>query len=775
MGLCARLLGAVLLALTVLPGAAAADTFVIRDIRVEGLQRIAAGTVFSYLPVKVGDRMDASQTPDLVRALYRTGFFKDVRLEREGDVLVIQVEERAAISEINIQGNKAIDTKDLTQGLKDIGLAEGRTFNRSVLEKIENELRRQYFNQGKYGVKVESTVTPLERNRVAINIDIVEGETAKIKRINIVGNKAFDEDDLLGEFKQTTGGWLSWFTKDNQYSKQKLSGDLEALRSFYLDRGYLNFRIDSTQVTISPDKQDIFVTVNITEGEVYTIEDIKLAGELVALPEEYFPLIHLTRGEPFSRKKVAESNDRIVQKLGELGYAFANVNPSTQLDEEKKTVALTFFVDPGKRVYVRRVNFKGNAKTRDEVLRREFRQMESAWFSGSQVKESRKRLQRLGFFETVNVETPAVPGSTDQVDVDVTVKERDSGALTAGIGYGQSQGILLNASIVQNNFLGTGKRVALTFNNSDINTIYSLSYTNPYFTPEGISRGFSLLYRKTDFTDLTTSQYLTDVIRGGINFGVPVTDTDRINFTLDIENTQIKLSEAAETTAQLLAFIAQYGDEYLNFPLGVSWVRDSRDRAIFPTTGAIQRLFGEVTVPGSDLEYWKVGYSHRRYFPLSKTFTLAMNVDVAYGDGYGDTVGLPFYEQFYAGGFGTVRGFELYSLGPRDSAGNAYGGNLRTVANLEFLFPMPGKAFADSVRLATFLDAGNVFLTTPAIPPTKGCCGNGFDASELRYSAGVGATWLSPFGALTVSLAQPLNEKDGDETQMFQFQFGQSF
>ena len=775
MGLCARLLGAVVLALTVLPGAAVADTFVVRDIRVEGLQRIAAGTVFSYLPVKVGDRIDQSQTPELVRALYRTGFFKDVRLEREGDVLVIQVEERAAISEINIQGNSSIETKDLKQGLKDIGLAEGRTFNRSVLEKIETELRRQYFNQGKYGVKVESTVTPLERNRVAVNIDIAEGETAKIKRINIVGNKAFDEDDLLDGFKQTTGGWLSFITKDNQYSKQKLSGDLEGLRSFYLDRGYLNFRIDSTQVTISPDKQDVFVTVNITEGDVYTIEDIKLGGELVAPPEEYFPLIRLTRGEPFSRKRVVESNERIVQKLADLGYAFANVNPSTQLNEEKKTVALTFFVDPGKRVYVRRINFKGNAKTRDEVLRREFRQMESAWFSGSQVKNSRQRLQRLGFFETVNVETPAVPNSTDQVDVDVTVKERDSGALTAGIGYGQSQGILLNASIVQNNFLGTGKRVALTFNNSDVNTIYSLSYTNPYFTPEGISRGFTLLYRKTDFTDLTTSQYLTDVIRAGVNFGVPVTDTDRINFTLDIENTEIKLSDSGEFTAELLAFIALYGDEYLNFPLGVSWVSDSRDRAIFPTTGAIQRLFGEVTLPGSDLEYWKAGYSHKRYFPLSKFFTLSLNVDVAYGDGYGDTIGLPFYEHFYAGGSGTVRGYELYSLGPRDSDDNAYGGNLRTVGNIELLFPMPGRTFAESVRLAAFLDAGNVFLTDSLVSRPDDCCRDGFNVDDLRYSAGVGATWLSPFGALTVSLAQPLNEKDGDETQMFQFQFGQSF
>ena len=774
MGLCARLLGLALLAAVVFPGAAVADTFVVRDIRVEGLQRIAAGTVFSYLPIKVGDRMDPTQTPELVRALYRTGFFKDVRLEREGDVLVILVEERAAISEINIEGNKAIETKDLKQGLKDIGLAEGRTFNRSVLEKIENELRRQYFNQGKYGVKVESTVTPLERNRVAINIDIVEGETATIKRINIVGNKAFDEDDLLDEFKQTSGGWLSWITKDNQYSKQKLSGDLETLRSFYLDRGYLNFRIDSTQVTITPDKQDIYVTINVTEGEVYRIEDIKLAGELVVPPEEYFPLIQLTRGEPFSRKKVVQSNERMVQKLGELGYAFANVNPSTQLDEDKKTVAVTFFVDPGKRVYVRRVNFKGNAKTRDEVLRREFRQMESAWFSGSQVKDSRQRLQRLGFFETVNVETPAVPGSADQVDVDVTVKERDSGSLTAGIGYGQSQGILLNASIVQNNFLGTGKRVALTFNNSDINTIYSLSYTNPYFTPEGISRGFSLLYRSTDFTELTTSQYLTDVVRGGVNFGVPITDTDRINFTLDAESTEIKLGQGV--SAQLAAFVLEYGSDYLNFPLGVSWVRDSRDRAIFPTTGGVQRVFGEVTLPGSDLEYWKIGYTHRRYFPLSTSFTLALNLDIGYGEGYGKTSELPFYEHFYAGGVGTVRGFELYSLGPRDSNGDAYGGNLRTVANVELLFPMPGRAFADSVRLAAFLDAGNVFLTNDGgIPASSGCCANGFDAGDLRYSAGVGATWLSPFGALTVSLAQPLNKEDDDETQMFQFQFGQSF
>ncbi|MCU0766191.1 MAG: outer membrane protein assembly factor BamA [Gammaproteobacteria bacterium] len=760
MGLCRRLLP-VLLLCALIPASALAEMFVVRDIRVDGLQRIAAGTVFSYLPVKVGERMDSAQTPEIVRSLYRTGFFKDVRLEREGDVLVITVEERPAIAEINISGNKAIDTKDLKQGLKDVGLAEGRTFNKPVLDKIEAELRRQYFNQGKYGVKIESTVTPLERNRVAIGIDIVEGETATIKKINIVGNKAFKESELLGEFKQTTGGWLSFLTKDDQYSKQKLSGDLETLRSFYLDRGYLNFRIDSTQVTITPDKQDIYITVNLTEGDLYRIADVKLAGDLVVAPEELFPLIQLTRGEPFSRKRVVESAERVTRKLGDQGYAFANVNPSPQVDEEKKTVELTYFVDPGKRVYVRRITFKGNAKTRDEVLRREFRQMESAWFSGEQVKRSRERLQRLGFFETVTIETPAVAGSADEIDVEATVKERSAGTLTAGVGYSQSQGVLFNASVVQDNFMGTGKRVALAFNNSQVNTIYALTYVNPYFTPEGISRGFSLRYRSTDFNELnTTSQYLTDVAAAGVNFGIPINETDRINFALDVTNTKVKLGSGA--SLQLIDFVRQYGDEYLDFPVAVTWSRDSRDRAIFPTSGAIQRFVSEITLPGSDLEYWKAGYSHRRYFPLSKTFTLSLNIDLGYGDGYGDTTELPFFSHYYAGGYGTVRGYKLYSLGPKDSTGKAYGGNIKTVANAELLFPMPGKAFSDTVRLATFVDAGNVFLDS-------------FDAGELRYSAGVGATWMSPVGVLTISAAKALNEQDGDETEIFQFQLGQSF
>jgi outer membrane protein insertion porin family len=756
-------LAAVLLLLTgALPLSAQASTFVVKDIRVEGLQRIAAGTVFSYLPIKVGDRVDESVTPEIVRSLYRTGFFKDVKLEREGDVLVISVDERPAISDIKIEGNKAIDTEQLKKGLKDIGLAEGRTFNKSVLDKIENELRRQYFSQGKYGVKIVSTVTPLERNRVAIEIDIVEGETATIKRINIVGNKAFDEDDLLDEFKQTTGGWLSWVTKDNQYSKQKLSADLETLRSFYLDRGYLNFRIESTQVNITPDKQDIYVTINIHEGDVYTVRDVKLAGDLVLPPEELFPAVRLDRGRPFSRKATVESTERITEKLSDLGYAFANVNPIPEVDEANKTVGLTFFVDPGKRVYVHRINFKGNAKTRDEVLRREFRQMESAWFSSSQVKRSRTRLQRLGFFEDVSIETPAVAGSPDQVDIDVSVKERSSGSIMAGVGYSQSQGVLFNASISQDNFLGTGKRVVLAFNNSQINTLYQLAYVNPYFTPEGISRGFSLRYRSTNYDELQTlSPYTTDVLAAGVNFGVPISEENRINFSFDIENLKLKLFED-NASDEIIDFVDTYGDEALTFRLGASWSSDTRDRAIFPTRGGIQKVYGELAIPGSDLTFYKIGYSHRRYFPITSDFTLGLNLDLGYGDGYGSTEELPFYENFYTGGITSVRGYKLYSLGPRDSNDRAYGGNIRTVGNVELFFPLPAKAYKDSVRLSTFFDAGNVFLDE-------------FDAGDIRYSVGLGATWMSPLGALSVSVAQPLNDKPGDDTEVFQFNFGQTF
>ena len=744
---------------------AAAETFEIKDIRVEGLQRISAGTVFNYLPVKIGEKIESENTGEIIRALFKTGFFKDVRLEREDDVLIVFVSERPAIAKINISGNKSLETEQLLLALKDIGLAEGRVFNRSVLDKIEQELQRQYFSQGKYAVKLESTVTPLERNRVAIDISISEGVTAKIKKINVIGNRAFEEEDLLDEFELGTSNFLSFFTSNDQYSKQKLSGDLETLRSYYLDRGYINFQITSTQVSITPDKKDIYITINIAEGDVYTISDIKLAGNLVVEKEEIFPLIHLTRGTVFSRKTVLGSSERITRLLSNKGYAFANVNSIPDVDEEKKQIAITYFVDPGSRVYVRRINMSGNNSTRDEVLRREMRQMESAWFSTELVNRSRTRLQRLGYFDDVAIETPAVAGTTDQVDVNVKVSEKSMGNLMAGLGFSQADGLILSASITQNNFFGTGKRVSLAFNNSNANTHYEIGYDNPYYTIDGISRGFTLSYKTTDFDEVDTARYLTDVGLIGVNFGVPVSETDRIKFNFDLIDTTFKVPDDASDE------IAQYkidnGDHFLDFRLGASWSRDSRDSAFMPTRGGLQSFSADVTLPGSDLEYYKLAYKHKRYFPLNKTFTLALNGDVAYGDAYGDTSYLPLWENYFGGGVKTVRGYQSYSLGPRDTNDDPLGGNLRLGANAEIFFPAPFKAAEKSVRLGVFLDAGMVYDTVRG--------DSGFNMDDFRYSAGMSLFWLSPLGPLGMSLGVPLNEKSGDDTELFQFTLGTTF
>ncbi|MET0092374.1 MAG: outer membrane protein assembly factor BamA, partial [Sedimenticola sp.] len=650
-----------------------ADTFVIRDIRVEGLQRISAGTVFNYLPVKIGEKIDADETPGIIKSLYKTGFFKDIRLEREDDVLIIFVSERPAIAKIDISGNDSLETEQLLLALKDIGLAEGRVFNRSILDKIEQELRRQYFSQGKYGVKLESTVSPLERNRVGVSISISEGETARIRKINIIGNDSFDEEDLLDEFTLAPSGFFSTISKNDQYSRQKLSGDLEKLRTFYLDRGYINFKITSTQVSITPDKNDIYVTVNIAEGDVYTISDIKLAGELGAEKEELFPLIHLARGEVFSRKSVIGSSERITDLLGNKGYAFANVNSIPEIDEENRQVGITYFIDPGKRVYVRRINMRGNNETRDEVLRREMRQMESAWFSRALVTRSRERLQILGFFDEVNIETPAVPGSTDQVDVNVSVTEKPMGNLLAGLGYSQSSGFVFSTSISQRNFLGTGKRVNIGFDNSDANTNYTLGYTNPYYTVDGISRGFTLSYKAADFDEVDTAKYLTDTAVAGVNFGIPISETERVGITFDLVGTDYKVSSTA--SSEIGQFRTDNGDSFVDFKLGANWTRDSRDSALLPTKGSIQRLWASATIPGSDLEYYKISYKHKRYFPLSKATSFALSADLGYGDVYGSTTRLPYWENFFGGGVKSVRGFKDYSLGPRDSNNDPLGGN----------------------------------------------------------------------------------------------------
>lgn len=764
-----------LIILIAVTASVSAAEFRISDIRVEGLQRIEPGTIFNYLPVQVGDTTTDDVTASIIRTLYATGFFKDVRVERDGTVLVVWVQERPAIAEINISGNKDIGTEDLKAALKDIGLAEGRTFDRSVLDRIELELERQYYARGKYGVVIQSTVSPLERNRVAVSIDITEGLTARIKQINIIGNKSFEEKELLKLFKLGRTKWHSFYSKNDQYSKQKLAGDLETLRSFYLDRGFIKFEIKSTQVSISADKKDIYVTVGIDEGDVYRVSDIKLAGEPSVPTEQLFPLIHMRRGEIFSRKVTTESAERISKKLGNEGYAFANVNTIPEIDEEAKQVAVIFFVDPGKRVYVRRVNTKGNTRTRDEVLRREMRQMEAAWFSTELVSESRERLQRLGYFEEVNIETPAVPDSADEVDVNVAVVEKDSGNLLAGIGYSQSQGIIFNTSITQNNFLGTGKRVSFAFNDSSSNRLYRLAYTNPYYTIDGISRGFELSYRETDFEELNSIDYLTDVGIAGMNFGLPISDTSRAGLGIRYQYT--KFTPGYSQLAQ--AFVIENGDRFNDFMLTASYTNDSRDTAIFPTKGAFQTLQADVSVPGSDLQFYRLIYQHQQYVPLTRRFVLSLKANLGYGDGMGSTDGLPFFENFFAGGPRTVRGWEDNTLGPRETTlgQKPSGGNVRIVGSMEIFAPPPIEGeFAKTLRLGAFLDFGNVWTTsTPQLNGVDLVAPTGFSLSDIRYSAGLSATWLSPIGALSVSLAYPINEKEGDDTQMFQFGIGQAF
>ncbi|MFB1487323.1 MAG: outer membrane protein assembly factor BamA [Thiocapsa sp. C3-sup] len=748
----------------------AAEVFQIADIRVEGLQRIAPGTVFNYLPVQVGDTVGDGVTGGIIRSLYQTGFFDDVRVEREGNVLVLWVRERPAIASIDITGNRDIDTKALTAALADIGLKEGRVFDRSVLDRIEQELERQYFSRGKYGVLIQSTVSPLERNRVAVRIEITEGLTARIKQINIIGNEAFPEKELLKRFELGTTGWTSFYSKNDQYSKQKLAGDLESLRSFYLDRGFIRFDIKSTQVSISADKKEIYITVAVDEGEPYRISDIKLAGEPSIPAEELFPLIQLRRGDFFSRRATTESAERISNLLGDRGYAFANVNTIPEIDEEAREVSVTFFVDPGQRVYVRRVNMKGNTRTRDEVLRREMRQLESAWFSAELVRKSRERLQRLGYFEDVTIETPAVPGSADQVDVDVTVTEKPAGNLSAGVGYSQSQGILFNASVTQNNFLGTGKRVSFGVNTSEATQFYQIAYTNPFYTVDGISRGFNVSYRETNFDELIGADYATDVGVLGMNFGLPISETSRAGLGVRYQYTNFIAGNTSELAQQ---FVEDNGNVFNDFVLSASYTNDSRDTAIFPTQGGLRLLRADLTVPGSDLQYYKLTYQEQVYVPLTSRFVVSLSGDVGYGEGYGETKSLPFFENFYAGGPRSVRGYVANSLGPREIGDDdPVGGNFRMAGSLELFVPAPGgPQLSKTLRLGAFLDFGNVWETNSSnlIEPT------GFDIGDLRYSTGLSATWLSPIGALSISLAAPLNEEEGDETQVFQFGIGQTF
>ncbi len=737
--------------------ASAIDTFIIKDIRVEGIQRTEAGTVFSYLPVKVGDSMTEENAAQAIRALYATGFFRDVSLEREGDVLVVVVQERPSIALIDFTGMTEFDKDQLLASMRQIGLAESRIFDKGLLDRAEQELKRQYLSQGYYAVNVSTTVTPLERNRVALNFNVEEGRVTKIRQISIIGAQAFRESELLDQFVLRTPGMLTWFSKHDQYSRQKLSADIESLRSFYLDRGYLEFSVDSTQVSITPDKQDIYITVSITEGHKYVVSDIRIAGEPLIPEPEVRKLIQIKTGEVFSRAQLTESTKLIAERLGNDGYAFANVNAIPEIDRQKQQAAFTFFIDPGRRVYVRRVNISGNNRTRDEVVRREMRQLEGAWYSGERIRLSRQRIDKLGYFTEVNLETPAVPGATDQVDVNVAVVEKPTGLLLFGAGFG-SEGLLLSGQISQNNLFGSGKHVSLAVNSSKINTVYSLSYTDPYFTVDGISQGFDLYYRVVSPSDFGFARYETRTLGGQVRLGVPVSEFDTINYGLGYENVDITTFSDSPLIYQ--DYVRTFGPSNGNLYGSVGWMRDGRDSLIYPTKGSLHRAAGEVGLPVADLRYYRLTYQFQRFFPLTRHLTFMLNGEAGYGDGY-DQKPLPFFKNFYAGGVSSVRGFRSYTIGPKDSLGQPRGGSQKLLGNVELYFPFPGLENDRSVRMSGFLDGAMV--------------ADKLDSDELRYSAGLGLFWVSPLGPLKLSIAAPLRKKPGDSTQVFQFTVGAVF
>ena len=754
----------------------AMEPFVVRDIRVEGIQRTEAGTVFNYLPVKAGEQMNDDKAAQAIKALYATGFFKDVRLESEGDVLVVSVQERPAIAQIVFSGNKAFPSDKMKDGLKQIGLSEGMIFDRSMLDKAEQEIKRQYLSQGKYGASVKAVVSPLERNRVAVSFNIEEGAVSKIRGINIVGNQSFTEDELRSHFSLTTPNLMSWWNKDDQYSKQKLTADIEALRSFYMNQGYLEFNVESTQVSITPDKRDIYITLNITEGERYTVTDIKMAGEMLVPEDEMRALITLQPGEMFSREKMTESSKAIGDRLGKDGYAFANVNAVPEVDKDKHTVAFTYFVDPGRRVYVRRINLTGNTRTRDEVLRREMRQLESSWYASDKIDLSKKRLDRLGYFSDVNVETPAVPGTTDQVDLNYDVTEKSTGSVMFGAGLSSSEGVVLGVTVNQSNFLGTGNRVTAQVNSGSVNKTYSLSFTDPYFTPDGISRGFDVYRKDVNTASLNIGNYNTSSYGTGVRFGVPINERDTIGFGLTADYTSISLS--ATSPQRYINFCGNVsGCDNTMLRADLSFTHDTRDNILFPNRGVLQRLSGEIGLPGLDLQYYKINYQNVWYKDFTKTITLMLNGELGYAGNYGGGI-YPFYKNFYVGGVNSVRGFDTSSMGPtaiEPTTGLSYalGGTRRIVGNAELFFPVPMMRDNKQLRLSAFLDAGTVWGGASASDLAAGSCSSASDC--MRYSTGVGISWYSPFGPIKLVLAKPLNEKTNDKTQMLQFQMGSQF
>jgi len=769
------LIGAAVLAICA-GNALAIEPFVIKDIRVEGIQRTEAGTVFSYLPVRVGETFTDEKSVAAIKALYATTFFKDVRLEKDGDVLVVLVEERPAIAKVEFTGTKEFEKDVLIKALKDIGVGEAKIFDKASVDRAEQELKRQYLSHGLYGVKITTTVTPIERNRVNITFAVDEGDIAKIKQINIVGNKVFSDKELKEQLALNSGGWFAWYTKADQYSKTKLTGDIETLKSYYLDRGYLEMQVESTQVSITPDKKDIYITINITEGEKYTVNDIKFEGELFGREDELRSLVLLHRGDVYSGARLTATNKLISDRLGTFGYAFANVNANPDIDRAKREVSFTFFVDPGKRAYVRHMNISGNTSTRDEVIRREFRQFESSWYDANKIKLSRDRVDRLGYFKDVTIDTPEAQGTNDQVDVNLAVTEKPTGNFQIGGAFSQSEKFSLSASVQQANFAGSGNTVGIDLNTSKYSRTIALSGTNPYYTDDGVSRSEEIYLRTTQPPAVNIGSYTIKQEGGRVSWGVPFSETDTVFFGLGLERSRIDTDSTSPlrfrnyvadingTTLQPTDIGYGVGSATTNaVPLTAAWARDSRDSSLTPTVGRYQRANLELDLIGNS-KYYRAVYEQQWYKPLFKKITLALKGEFDYGHGIGDKP-YPVFKNFYGGGIGSVRGYESSSLGAVDpTTYDALGGPERLIGNAELQMPFPGSGNDRSLRWFGFLDSGQVYQE-----------GEKMRASELRYSTGLGISWISPVGPLKLSYAKPLNAKPGDRLERFQFQMGTGF
>lgn len=747
--------------------AAAAPTgnssFKVTNIEVRGLQRISPGTVFSYLPVHVGDTFKLSETPKVIDALYHTGLFTRVAVYRQGNILVIRVHERPAINNIKFSGNSLIKTSQLKRALRQAGITKGQVFKRAVLEDLQSQLRDQYYARGKYNVKIDTTVKHLPRNRVDINIQITEGKTATIKQVYVVGNHAFSEQTLLGQLQVGIPPWWAFFSQRDKYSKQRLNASLQTLRSQYLNHGYLDFALNSTQVAMTPSHRHIYITINIHEGAKYHVKFIKLAGKLLYPKAELMKLMKIKAGDVFSRKKVIDTIKALQNLYGDHGYAFANINPIPQVDKTNKTVGLTFFIDPGKRVYVHEIRFVGNKSTSGEVLRREMRQMAGGMYSTTLIDRSKVRLQRLPFVQSVRIDTQRVPGTDNQVDLIVHVKERLSSSFSASVGYSQFQGVIFATGVSSSNFLGTGNSLKLGVNTSKVNTLYQVNYLNPYYTINGVSRDISLYYQQTNTSQVDIVDYSANTIGASVSYGIPMSEYDTLNASYGYEQVKVKIGT---NPAQLVTdYVSKYGKKYNMFKLGLGFSHDTRNRTVFPTKGNYQGVNLNVVTPGSTVKYYKLGYFNHQYIPMASWLTGALSGSVAFGKGYGGTTSLPFFDKYYAGGINSVAGYKDSSLGPIDPVtGQPTGGDMRVVGRASLIFPMPFLANVDSVRMSAFVDAGNVFAKV-----------NDFKTNQLRKSAGIGLEWLSPIGPLSFSIAKPIAKKPGDQTQVFQFNVGTYF